>query len=217
MLTRTYQLSSDHDAAGYAADPANRLLWRMSRRRLDAEAIRDATLAVSGQLDLARPHASIVAELGFAEYGRRLRTDAVVRDVSYRSVYMPILRGGVPEMLNVFDVADPNLVVGQRDVTTVATQALYMLNSPFVMQQAEHTARRLLAEPVDETERADLAYRLTLGRPASEPERQRAAGYIGDYIAALDTASQQGEEARSAAWASFCQALLASAEFRYLY
>jgi hypothetical protein len=189
----------------------------MSRRRLDAEAIRDATLAVSGQLDLERPHASVVAELGFAEFGRRLRTDAIIRDVNYRSVYLPILRGGVPEMLNVFDIADPNLVVGQRDVTTVATQALYMLNSPFVMANAEKAARRLLAEPGDEQDRVDLAYRLMLGRPASGSEAGRAVSYLNDYAAALDTDSQKNDSARQAAWASFCQALLASAEFRYLY
>ncbi len=137
VLSHSYQISSDHDAANYAADPENRLVWRMNRRRLDAEAIRDSVLAASGQLDMARPQSSPYAKMGLGELGRKASLSSAELNRNTRSVYLPLARGYVPEMLNIFDVADPSLVVGQREVTTVATQALYMMNSPFVMQHAE--------------------------------------------------------------------------------
>ena len=217
MLSRTYQLASDHDDANYAADPDNKLVWRMSRRRLDAEAIRDAILAVSGQLDLARPKGSLTQEISGGEIGRRARTDALTRPVTFRSAYLPLVRGLVPEFLTIFDVADPELVVGQRDVTTVATQALYMMNSPLVQEQSEHTARRILAEnaPNDAT-RVDLVFRLVFGRLPDETERNSALTFLRDYEQSLE-ASKPLDEKRRAAWAGLCQSLLASAEFRYVY
>jgi hypothetical protein len=134
MLTRAYQLSSEHSEAGYAADPDNKLVWRMNRRRLEAEPIRDALLAVSGRLDLARPKGSLVQTISGGEIGRQARTAGLMEPVTFRSAYLPIVRGLVPEFLNLYDVADSELVVGQRDVTTVAPQALYMMNSPFVLE-----------------------------------------------------------------------------------
>ena len=91
-----------------------------------------------------------------------------------RSVYLPILRGQVPEVLAVFDAADPNLIVGKRDVTTVPTQALFLMNNPFVLKQAEEMAKRVLAEKgLDQSGRINLAYRLALGRLPTEPRAIR--------------------------------------------
>jgi hypothetical protein len=216
VLSRTYQLSSDHREANYAVDPGNRLLWRASRRRLDAESLRDALLAASGQLDLARPEASATLELGGGEIGRGLNLRPVLAERKYRSVYLPILRGVVPEMLTVFDVADPNNVVGQREVTTVATQALYMMNSPFVMERAGEAAKRILSQSdMDEAARADLAYRLALSRPASGAERERAIEFVREFQQSL--ADSKSQSAQEQAWGTLCQTLFASAEFRYVY
>ncbi len=217
MLSRTYQLASDHHEANYAVDPDNKFLWRMSRRRLDAEAIRDAILAVGGQLDLQRPPGSLTQEVSGGEIGRRARLEALKKPVTFRSAYLPLVRGLVPEFLTIFDVADPELVVGQRDVTTVATQALYMMNSPFVQEQAASAAERILAEPAaNEAARLDLAFRLAFGRLPGQQERQSALTFLRDFEQSLESNKPLAEK-RRAAWSALCQSLFASAEFRYVY
>lgn len=223
VLSRTYQLDSRHDDANYAIDPENRLVWRMTRRRLDAEAIRDATLAASGKLDVAPPSGSSVMNLASGEIGRNVRvTDLGVGD-NHRSVYLPLLRGIVPEMLNVFDAADPSLVVGQREVTTVATQALFMMNSPFVIEQSEALAKRLVAQSsMDDAARVELAYQLTLGRGATSIEKQRVIHYLDEVRKSLPESTGSGKtkithDRTLDAWTTFCQTLFASAEFRYVY
>ena len=207
MLTRAYQLSSEHSEANYAADPDNKLVWRMNRRRLEAEAIRDSLLSVSGQLDLARPVGSLTQTISGGEIGRQARTAGLLAPVKFRSAYLPMVRGLVPEFLNLFDVADSELVVGQRDVTTVAPQALYMMNNPFVAEQAKATADRLLAKSdlADHAARVDYAFNLVLCRPASADERAATLAYV-----------QACGDSRDA-WTNVCQTLFASAEFRYSY
>jgi hypothetical protein len=217
MLSRAYQLSSDHSNANYAADPDNKLVWRMNRRRLDAEAIRDSVLYVSGALDLKRPNGSPTQSIE-GEIGRRARTDALLKEVTYRSAYLPIVRGMVPEFLSLFDVADPELVTGQRDVTTIAPQALYMMNSPVVLQAAETTANHLLADTrlTDDKTRVDHAFRLMLGRPPDSQQRADLLAFLNNYAATLPS-KMKDKERRLEAWTSVCQTLLASAEFRYVY
>jgi hypothetical protein len=217
VLSRTYQLGSSHHEGNFAVDAENRFLWRMSRRRLDAESIRDSVLAASGRLDLARPQGSLVSKIGAGELGRNANTSALRDTFLHRSVYLPVMRGVLPDILNVFDMADPSLVVGQREVTTVATQALYMMNSPFIAEEARQTATRLLAHAdLDDGARVDAAYRLMLGRPAESGERERGAKYVADYLASLGE-NKKDDTRQSEAWASLCQALFASAEFRYVY
>jgi hypothetical protein len=208
VTSRTYQQSSDHHAGHFKADPDNRLVWRMSSRRLEGEAIRDAILAVSGRLEHKPPTGSPVA----AAPARGKRGGIAVKDSNHRSVYLPVPRGTPgPEILGIFDAANPNLLVAQREVTTVPAQALFLMNSPFVREQAGHMAKRLLAAPsLDDAGRADLAYRLALARPATARERDRAVGYV------QGPAGTSQKEDATRAWAQFCQALLASAEFRYL-
>jgi hypothetical protein len=216
-LSRAYLLSSEHNEANYTADPDNRLVWRMTRRRLDAEVIRDAVLAASGQIDLARPEGSTVLRLGNGEIGRDLRAAGLTRETNVRSIYLPMARGVVPEMLSVFDVADPSLVVGQREITTVATQALYMMNSPFVMEQSLKMAEQLIHQTSEDALRVDLAYQRALSRPATASERERMLAFVSQYDDALQAAGTKAEQARLAAWSSVCQAIFASAEFRYVY
>jgi hypothetical protein len=217
MLSRAYQLSSDHSDAGYAADPDNALVWRMNRRRLDAEAIRDTVLAVSGSLDLKRPQGSPTQQIE-GEIGRRARTDFLLKEVNYRSAYLPIVRGLVPEFLSLFDVADPELVTGQRDVTTIAPQALYMMNSPVVLGAAEKTAQNLLADSRlgDDGARIDYAFRLMLGRSPDAQQRADILAFLKDYQGTLPGNMNQSQR-RQEAWTSVCHTLLASAEFRYVY
>jgi cytochrome c553 len=221
VLSRTYRMASDHDADNYAKDPANINLWRMNRRRLDAEAIRDAMLAAAGTLDLKRPHGSPIASLKPSdEIGRRVSTSGMENDrAKNRSIYLPLVRNAVPESLAVFDVADPSLVVGKREVTTVATQALYLMNSGFAEEHAGQTAERLLSTgPSDDALRIEWAYRTILGRGASADERTRGVRFVKEFAAAAEADPEIAATRREfKAWAALCQSLFASAEFRYLY
>ena len=176
VLSRVYQLSSEHNADNYENDPANKFLWRMERRRLDAEEIRDAMLVASGQFDLERPDGSPVMELDNAPAGPQQGTARDSQAVQRAQRLPADLRGLVPEMLQVFDVADPNLIVGKRDVTTVPTQALFLMNNPFVLKQAEEMAKRILDQKdLNQATRIEMAYRLALGRLPAEQERAECA------------------------------------------
>jgi hypothetical protein len=121
-------------------------------------------------------------------------------------------------MLNLFDLADSELVTGQRDVTTVAPQALYMMNSPVVLQQAEATAKRLLDDSrlADDSARVDYAFRLLLGRPPDQQQRADALAFLQSYEATL-AANMKPDQRRTETWSTLCQTLMASAEFRYVY
>ena len=104
--------------------------------------------------------------------------------------------------------------MGRRQITTVATQALYLLNDPFVLEQTDAIARRLIEFSTEEAERIDLAYTLTFGRPATTLERERSLALLQDISAGLSTAND--EDRQRVAWATLAQGLIASAEFRYL-
>lgn len=213
VLTRTYALSSEHDEASYSIDPDNKFVWRMSRKRLEAEVIRDCLLAASGELNLQRPVASPVAKLPAGEFGRGLKVDVLGADSKHRSVYMPIVRGMLPDVLTVFDVADPEMVVGQRDVTTVATQALFMMNSPMVASASKRTATLLVNQSgLDNTARANLAFERVLSRQPTAAELTKVLEYVESCTAASNTAAAQ-----EAAWTDIVHALFSTAEFRLTY
>jgi hypothetical protein len=201
MLSRTYQLASFSQSEALAVDPENRLLWRMNRRRLEAEAIRDAILTVSDRLD--RSIGGPTVKKGTtSEYGYQF-------DDTRRSVYTPVFRNRLLELFEAFDFADPNLVMGRRNASTVATQALYLMNSPFIMEQARQAARSALAVPgLDDAGRVERAYRTALGRLPTERERQSALRFI--------EAGGEKLGQRLAAWERFYQALFACLDFRYV-
>ncbi len=196
VLSHTYQQSGSADAKALAADPENKLFGRANARRLEAEAIRDTILSVSAQLDATRGGPTFPANLA-ADYSYK---SASLR----RSVYLPQFRNAIPEMLEVFNAADPSTVTGKRDAGTVAPQALYMLNSPFVIEQSKKAADRLLSENHDsDTARVTRAYRLALGRAPTEGEQAVAARFLKD-------------KTQKDGWTAVFHALFASAEFRYV-
>jgi hypothetical protein len=219
VLTRAYQLSSETQKAGKDADPANRLIWRHSPRRLSAEEIRDATLAATGMLDRSRPIGSPAMDFKVTELrnngpeAKKLIEHANANQ--HRSVYLPLVRGITPTSLEVFDLAEQGMVAGSRDSTTVAPQALYLLNDPFVLRQSRSLAGQLLARTdIDDGGRIGIAHRLTLGRPATVREVERIKAYLVEYESAARDLMKS--DPKTAAWSSLCQALFASAEFRYL-
>jgi len=213
MLTRTYQLSSIPVGQNEKIDPDNRLLWRATPRRLEAEAIRDAVLTVSGQLDLARPTGSTVTELG-DQLVRGIPTEKIQPASNHRSVYLPVVRDYVPELFDLFDFPSPSLVSGRRSVTNVPSQALYLRNSTFVAEQAKHAAQRLLAseEASRDEERVDLAMRWALTRDATDAEREGAM----QLVRQIQQTEPAGADRNVDAWAAWFHTLFTTAEFRYL-
>jgi hypothetical protein len=193
VMSRTYQLSTADDAKARAADPENRLLWRANRRRLDAECLRDALLSVAGRLRLDMGGQTFKPDLA-SDYG-------FDQEEPRRSVYLPAFRNALPDLFEVFDFADPSMVVGRRNVSTVAPQALYLMNHPFVAAQARAAGHRLLAgtDRTDE-ERAVRAYRWALGRTPTDAEEHAAVRFV----------------ASGGDWAEVFHALFASIDFRYV-
>jgi hypothetical protein len=213
MLSATYQLSTEPNPAAQAKDPENRLVWRMNRHRLEAEAIRDAILIANGQLDRKPGGTMLTRTSGLA--GKEFGVD--YEKSTRRSVYLPVVRGVIYDMFQVFDFADPHVVNGRRDTTTVAPQALYMLNSPEIQDEAGKFADLLLNLPVaDETRRVETAYARAFSRPATSEERNRVLAFLQDYQKALEATEKDPVKRRAEAWRSFCQTLFASSEFRYV-
>lgn len=211
VISQTYQQSSAEQPQGLAADPENELLWRMNVRRLEAEAIRDAILQAAGRLDVVPPTSSVVQQVGDGNVGRTISVNQFGSDSDKRSVYLPIVRGAVPEFLSVFDFPEPSMVAGQRDVTTVAPQALLMLNNQWVLRAAGDFANRLLAEePKDVEARIQRAYRIAFAREAVPQEVGAAREFLDSFDGGTERAV--GHQA----WTQFCQALIASAEFRFV-
>jgi len=212
MVSSAYRMSSEPNAAASAKDPENRLLWRMNRVRLEAEAIRDAMLAASGSLEREAGGTMLTKASGFP-----VKEFPVNFNTRRRSVYLPALRVVTYDLLKVFDFAEPSIVIGKRNRTTVPTQALVMMNNPFVTQQSHEFAKTMLAQPAaDDRQRVEAAYARALGRQPSSAEAGRVLSFIEDYDQALAETESDAEKRRAAAWASFCQTLFASTEFRYL-
>ncbi|MBL6831996.1 MAG: PSD1 domain-containing protein [Pirellulales bacterium] len=188
-------------------DPDNALLAGLHRRRLDAESLRDAMLSVAGTLvsDLGGPGISDPKVLANAGSETPSEYTFVFTDTR-RSIYTPAFRNRRLELFEVFDAANPNAVVGRRPVSTVAPQALYLLNSPFVMEQASAAATRLLAEPLgDPAAGVDRAFRQTLGRGPTAREHELV----------LAAVAGSGPDA-IAAWATVYQSLFGCIDFRTL-
>lgn len=222
VLSHAYQLSSEHQAAAYAADPDNIYLWRMSRRPLEAEALRDAMLAAAGKLDATVPAGSPVANsegpvqqfmLGGPRGGLGLANST---EPNYRSVYLPIIRDQAPEALTVFDFAGTSLVTGSRESTTVPGQALYLMNSPAVQRLADGMALRLIQQVPNPEERVRVAFQLVFNRPPSAAEKSATKTFVEEFAAAEKSRFGDDAALKQAALSAFCQALFSSAEFRYL-
>ena len=249
VTSRVYRLSSAYNKARFEADPENSFVSRANVRRLDAEAIRDAILAISGQIELSRPKASLIASFGTtligpngpvsippvalttgagaesgaipgrpglkAIRGARASSPSPFEAPNYsRSVYLPIARNSLPRALDVFDFAEPSLVVGSRETSNTADQALFLLNNPFMLEQSDAIARQLIRSSSNQNERIARAFTLVYGRPATQKELRAAS----DFFRKADDGkkSTPAEQKVFQALSQFCQALLCSAEFRLI-
>ncbi|HEY2252334.1 MAG TPA: DUF1549 and DUF1553 domain-containing protein [Planctomycetaceae bacterium] len=190
MLSSTYQQSTQTSAAGLAADPENRLLWRAHRRRLEAEAIRDSLFAVAGRLD------PTPGGPGFQD-----------ASTPRRSLYLMAVRTGAKtaEFGPLFDAPDCSAIVERRNESIVAPQALFLLNDPLVAELAKSLAERIIREmPTGTTgERMVRLYEITLGRPPTPAEVDLGLAFVA-------------EPATADAWARYCHLLVCTNEFMYV-
>jgi cytochrome c553 len=199
------------------ADPENRLLARWPRQRLDAEQVRDAMLAVGGNLDPAAGGSLMEVLNRTYATGGNAPPDVVKRmhyDAPRRSVYLPVVRNAVYDLFAAFDYPEPGTVTGRRDATTVAPQALFLINSPFVRDQGRRLAERVRGLGKDDGERVRAAYELVFSRTPTGAEMKAAAAFLDRDEAALKGSGEKNP--RAAAWARLCHALLASNEFLYV-
>ena len=214
MLSSAYQMQTTFNEAAFLADPDNRLWWRRNRRRLEVEAIRDSLLAVSGRLEnvmggtlLPSPNRAYVT--GTANNYPK------IYDANRRSVYLPVIRSALYELYQVFDFAEPSVLNGKRDTTTLATQALFMLNSQLVGDQAGEIAARVLTADGDDAARVRRVFQITLQREPTSSEVSRALDFVQRFDAAAETGGTPTER-RLAAWKGFCRSQLASSEFLFV-
>ncbi len=230
VMSDTYRQSSDHPQhEAYAAvDPANRLWWRAERRRLDADALRDSLLAASGRLDLRqggpgfKPAISPEALEGLSR--KTGAWNASPPEEQYRrSIYTYLQRSLLPPFLTVFDQKDTTLPCGQRDVTTVAPQALALMNNQFVDSQSRALAARISKESQTPIERVTNAWQAVLGRTPTETERVAAVNHLQSMAERFDgtavtkpTADAAAPDPLQQALASLCHVLLNTNEFLYV-
>ncbi|MFM8273609.1 MAG: PSD1 and planctomycete cytochrome C domain-containing protein [Gemmata sp.] len=220
VMSHAYQLDSKNSVKNFEVDPDNAYVWRMAPRRLDAEAMRDSMLAVSGQLQEKPPVGSAVAKAGegpFAQRGGFGGVAAAINDPrnTQRSVYLPIVRDNLPEALALFDAPDPSLISADRPTTTVPAQGLFLLNNPFVIRAAEAAADKLLKGTTTDTERIRAAYLSFYGRPPTEKELTGAEKFLKAYQEQLAKDRVPALRRERETWSAFTQALFASAEFQY--
>ena len=203
-LTSAFRMASEVSRESSQSDPENRLLAQAFRRRLDAESIRDSLLQISGALDLSIQSGRTFEKL--STYDNEFHHDE--HPVFCRSVYVPSFRNTMLDLFEVFDVANPNIVSGQRINSLRPAQSLFMLNSPFVMDQATQAAGKFLISP--EFQQQDLTYsvnnawRICLGRRPSHAELH----------AALDSINERPDS--EDAWSTLFHSLFASVDFQYV-
>ncbi|MDB5335644.1 MAG: hypothetical protein JWN70_1263 [Planctomycetaceae bacterium] len=215
MQSRTYQLSSDDDPVNLKTDPANRWYWRYTRRALDAESIRDAMLAISGRLDRSTPEVHPFPPVGTWAFTIHNPFHAVY-DNNRRSIYLMVQRNRRHPFLALFDAADPNQSVAERQPTTTPTQTLFLMNSPFVHQQSDGFASRLLAMPGDDAARIQWAFEACHGKQPAAEEISDALAFVSGYTKKLADQGVPADKQAIGAWAALGRVLLTSNGLLYV-
>ncbi len=192
LLSATYRQSSSGDEANQTVDPENRLLWKMNRRRLEVEPWRDAVLCVSGRLNREIGGAS--SELN----GQHER----------RTLYGYVSRHRLNDLLRLFDFPDPNITAGERSVTTVPLQQLFVLNSDFMIVQAKALAARLSREAESDADRINRLFQLLYGRLPTDEERRVSVVFLQEPSAEAGDSLSPLEQ--------YCLAMLGTNEFAYV-
>lgn len=215
VMSRTYRMASTSaaSAAQHAMDPDNRLLSHMNRKRLDAECLRDAMLTAAGTLDRA------FGGPGVSEVKAVDANDQKIQNIEYgyqfldtrRSLYTAAFRNVRHPLFEVFDFADINQPIAQRTTSTVATQALFLMNSPKVIEQARHAADVVLKSAPETDTRIEAAFQNSLQRSPTEKEQTQ----VREFLESSQSGNASAEDVRDL-WARFIQTLWSTPEFRFL-
>ena len=219
VLSSTYRLSGQHDAANEGTDPENRYYWRANMRRLEAEAIRDSILFVSGTLDETMGGSLLHVKNREFLFDHTSR-DKTKYDSVRRSVYLPVIRNHLYDAFHLFDFSDASVMNSNRTTTTVAPQALFLMNSDLVTESSAAFASRVCEHSSGDAGRIEYAYRLALGRPPSEAQRRQAMQFL-QKLRQPEHHEHRGSETTESVdnrnvWPTFCQTLLMANEFIYI-
>jgi hypothetical protein len=220
VMSQTYRQASVHPRQGEYSerDAGNTLWWRAERRRRDAESLRDAMLAVSGEIDLRlggpsfKPSISPEALEGLSKKSAAWQ-ESTSEEQRRRSLYIFSQRSLLPPLMTAFDFPDTTAPCAQRDDTTVAPQALALLNGRFVQERSAALARRVQASATSDDDAIKTAWRYAVARLPNDDELALATKYLVDQEAYF---TPRGPEARFLALASLCQVLLNTNEFLYV-
>ena len=215
VLSRTYRMSSQGDPAADQADAQNLLLHKARLRRLEGEAIRDAMLAVSGRLDDKMYGKSVPIHLTEFIDGRGKGQSGPLDGDGRRSIYLAVKRNFLSPMLLAFDTPTPFSTMGRRTVSNVPAQALMLMNDPFVHQQAERWADRVLANPGDTHARIRMMYESAFGRLPSADEEEKLSVYVSRLTRRPDGSTLADTDARKV-WSDVAHVLFNVKEFIYL-
>ena len=209
VSSRAYRMSTQHVTHGASIDPENRLLWRQNRRRLEPEEIRDTLLHLGGVLD-PRPVETLLPGLPLRDLqggdAKRLNVQS-----HHRTIYQPVIRTMERDEFQIFDFAPTAMTTGQRARTTVAPQALYFMNAPFVQEQAQRFAERIGAERdgINVTPVVRAAWREAIGRDSDAAELKLLSTY-------LETQFEGPPGPTIHDLGKLCQAILGSTAFQFL-
>ncbi|MBJ44161.1 MAG: hypothetical protein CMJ80_12955 [Planctomycetaceae bacterium] len=214
MKSRNYQLASVDNTANLATDPDNRWHWKYSRRPLDAESIRDAMLAASGRLDRNVPQSHPFPDVNTWGFTIHHPFHAVYNS-NHRSVYLMVQRNRRHPYLALFDAADPNQSVASRQATTTPTQALFLMNSPFVHEQANGFASRIAAESGDNLAKTLWAFETAYGRIPEDAVVVGTIAFVSAYREKL-AGQNNHDEKDTAAWSALARVLLTSNAFLFV-
>lgn len=192
------------------ADPQNKLLHRQNVRRLEAEAIRDAMLSVSGRLDRAAGGPGVPPHLTEHQVGRGRPAPGPVDGAGRRSVYLQVRRNFLPPLLVAFDYPTPFTAIGRRTVSNVPAQSLALLNNPFVLGEADRWGRRVEAGAAPPADRVTGMYVAAFGRPPTPGELAAATGFVAAR------AADGGTPDAPSPWAELAHALFNGKEFVFV-
>ncbi|GAC1467700.1 MAG: PSD1 and planctomycete cytochrome C domain-containing protein [Isosphaeraceae bacterium] len=215
MLSETYQLSSESSSHNASIDTGNARYWRFDRRPLDAEALRDSLLALGGNLKLDRPGPHPFPSADTWGYTAHHQFKALFPS-EHRSVYLMVQRLHPHPYLSLFNGPDTSVTTPTRDGSTVALQALYLLNNPFVHEQSRRFEGQLFEAEPQPSLRLRHAYLRTFSRPPTAVEQKKAIDFLGRYEQSLASEGVPSDRRAHEAWAGLARALLASNEFLYV-
>jgi hypothetical protein len=210
MLSKTYQMSAAYDETTKAKDPENRQLSRFPRQRLSIEEIRDAYLAMGGDLDLTMG-GTLDPGVGTDGETSSGRISMNPEKSNRRSVYLPLRRSNLPTLYTLFDFGDATMPDGHRSQTTVATQALFVMNSPLVHREATHVAQSVLGQERQDKQRVQEIYLRVLDRRPDSREIDQGLSYLSNLRHKWSDIDDE------MAWSSLTHALMASNEFMFMY